>query len=153
MLSIEALVALTDPKVKVTARRYKLSKIHDVIDTGWTRYEAYVYGGTKTAKSSLKFKEKSKDSPVFCVCSCTYFTMNCETVLAMHGNAAPVKAAGVLPMKRNAKMKPCLCPHLYSMALTLLNKWGLEEKAALEDESTSAEKTQSRVNSKLRVNK
>lgn len=143
MLPLNVLVAATDSKVLRSLSSYRLAYLRDVNDTGWTRYEAVVYGGSKVAHPRMKVKAHSTESEAEVTCSCTYFAMNSEAALALHGNTKPVRTGGVLPMKRNPKLKPSLCPHLLLLALTVGKQW--------KEAETVPEEEGANVNPKLRT--
>lgn len=143
MLTISAMIAMTNRKVVTAMSTYRLAYPRTTDDTGWRVHEAIVYGGSKPAHVRIRARSDDADAMAEVACTCTYFTMNLETALAVQGSAKPVKAGGVMPMKRNPALKPGLCPHLFVFALNLTKSWAADKA---EDE-----KPQASVNPRLRT--
>lgn len=122
-LPLSLLVHQSDRRVYDVIKKYRIGALNETNVTGSFRYNAIVYGGHQPARCTLEVKEQSVESPVKVQCSCKYFTMNLETVLAVYGVSKPAQAEGILPTQRNPTMKPGLCPHLYLLALHLGKEW------------------------------
>lgn len=123
MLTLDALVGLSDRRVAAVLSKYRFGALQETTETGQSRYDAIVYGGHKPARCSIWAKEHVVTTTVRVACSCEYFAMNLETVLAVYGNTRAAAGEGILPTKRNPAMKPGLCPHLYLLALHLGKEW------------------------------
>lgn len=144
MLTLAAMVGLTDPSIARNIQRYTLAGVRASEDSGMYTYKAYVYGGTKTAYPMVRVQRHDPTSLAFVSCTCTFFTMNCETALALRGSAAPVKAGGAYPAKRNPKLRPGLCPHLYLLTTTVLRAWKMaREKVKQKKQKITDSKLQS----------
>src|SRR6478736_3791029 len=123
MLSLSALITMTNRKVVSALSSYRLVYPRTTNISGWRVYTAIVYGGSKPAHPRIRIKEDNIDAPCEVGCSCTYFQMNFETALAVYGSAQPLKAGGAMPKQRNPQLKPGLCPHLLSLGLHLSKQW------------------------------
>lgn len=123
MLRLDILVAMTADKIEKSLSSYRPTRILYTEESGFYRYDTIVYGGSKPARSTIWVQDKKPDTMCKVACTCTYFAMNVETVLALYGSATVHRADGKLPMKRNPKLKPSLCPHLCLLATVLLRSW------------------------------
>jgi hypothetical protein len=123
MLRLDTLVALTADKIEKSLSTYRPTRILYADESGFYRYSTVVYGGSKPSYSTIWVQDKKPDTLCKVSCTCAYFAMNVETVLVMYGSATQTRANGALPMKRNPKLRPGLCPHLCLLATILLRAW------------------------------
>lgn len=132
-LPLDTLVYQSDRRVAQVLTKYRIGSLNSTVDTGWNRYDAIIYGGHQPARCTIEAQEMSVKSQVRCNCTCKYFTMNLETVLAIYGVARPAQAHGMIPKQRNPTMKPGLCPHLYLLALHLGKQWTSKDEKVTTD--------------------
>ncbi len=132
-------MALTPPQVAKTARSRRMTKVTESEEGGFHRYTTIVYGGSKPARSVLWVQKPDIKALAKCTCTCAYFQFHYSVVNALVGSSPRVQGRpGALPLERNPKMKPGMCPHLYLLAGALLGSWIKAKRAKAIKENAEA---------------
>ncbi len=116
-----------------------MTKVTESEDGGFHRYNTIVYGGSKPARSTLWVQKPDIKAMAKCTCSCAYFQFHYSVVNALVGSSPRVQGRpGALPLQRNPKMKPGMCPHLYLLAGALVGSWIKAKRAKAIKENAEA---------------
>lgn len=140
MLTLRAVYGVSEPKVAARSRVYRITSIKEDEDSGLHRYTTIVYGGSQPARSQISVGSFQPDTQCRVTCTCKYFQMNCYVPLVMQGSTPRIYANQLLPLKRNPKLKPGLCPHLYLLASLLLSQWERAKAIQAQEDQEAADR-------------